>query len=308
MSDTITMRACPGCDAPDPEPVLRTQDHISLEMFTVVRCRACDLLYLGDAPPAEELGRYYDNEMGAGMHDEPGALFRNLRRIRIDRDLAPLLALLRPDATVMDFGSGDGSVARRIHERGFGTIAVDMFDASAWPHRDIPYREYAPGRPITPDLFVVEGRPVDAAVLRHVFEHVLAPRELLRAARDAEVGTVMLTVPSAASRLRKPFGAAWSHWDPPRHLTYFTPDTLRAVTTAAGYDVHRLTTYGIDEVVSSLNRVISVRHATAPPGPRRRALGLVLPLLRAKGPLSALSASAASVLGNCVCHAVLVAR
>lgn len=301
-------RACPACDRDEPAVLLTTRDHLSLETFTVVRCTACGLLYLGDAPDASRLGAYYDNEMGDGMHQEPGRLFRNLRRIRIDRDLAPLRRLLADDAVVMDFGTGDGSVARRLREQGVRTVAVDMFEPAAWPHADIPYRSFDPGAAFGTDLFLHDGRPVDAMVLRHVLEHVLAPRELLAAAHDAGVRTVMLTVPNVDSRLRRPLGAAWSHWDPPRHLTYFTPDTLRATASRAGYDVVRLRTYGIDELVSSLNRVVSISHAEATPGLRRRALGATLPLLKAKGPLSALSASASTIVANCVCHAVLVAR
>src|SRR5436305_265043 len=67
-------------------------------------------------------------------------------------------------------------------------------------------------------------------------------RRVLRAAYDllAPGGRLMVAVPNIESAAFQWFGPAWFGLDLPRHLTHFTPPTLRAMFDAAGFRVARL--------------------------------------------------------------------
>lgn len=302
-----TIQACPICGREDTSAVCNVQDHLSLEWFTVHRCPDCGMQFVKDPPRPSRLGAYYDNEMGAIMHTKPGALFTKARAIRIGKDLAPLTARLQPGAAVIDHGTGDGSTAVALRERGFVAGAADVYPASAWSHPDIPYRTFDPGRPATADDFLVGDVPASGLVLRHVLEHVVGPRDFLRAAHDAGVRAVLVIVPNVDSGLAKRLGPRWYYWEPPRHLSFFTPDTLGTCAEAAGYEVAEMRTYGIDELVTSAFRAAVIKRAGATGGARAR-WERVASLTQPTGLLAGVSSAISTPLAKTVCHALLVAR
>src|SRR5262249_8349053 len=53
-------------------------------------------------------------------------------------------------------------------------------------------------------------------------------------------GKVIVAVPNIDSLQFRWFGAAWYGLDLPRHLTHFTPDTLKAMLQRAGFGVRRM--------------------------------------------------------------------
>jgi SAM-dependent methyltransferase len=73
-------------------------------------------------------------------------------------------------------------------------------------------------------------------------EHVHQPLRVLREARRLLVtgGTLVISVPNIDSLPFRWFGAAWFGLDLPRHLTHFTPPTLRLMLEKAGFRVRSL--------------------------------------------------------------------
>ena len=75
-------------------------------------------------------------------------------------------------------------------------------------------------------------------------EHVHQPLDVLCAAHRllTDGGRLLVAVPNFESLASRWFGANWYGLDVPRHLTHFTPDTLRAMLARAGFariDVHQ---------------------------------------------------------------------
>ena len=77
-----------------------------------------------------------------------------------------------------------------------------------------------------------------------VLEHVDRPRQTLAGMRELlrPQGRLMLTVPNQSSWAASIFGPAWAGLDLPRHLSHFTPQTLRRMVEAEGFRVSHLTT------------------------------------------------------------------
>ncbi len=260
---------------------------------------ACGAAYLLDPPTPESIGDYYDNVSGAAMQTSPGALFRAMRDRRIAADLAPLLERLEPDVAVADVGTGDGSVADWLHRHGRAAVGLDVYGPDGWTHPTIPYRQVSFDRAgLTPDVLAAAG-PVGGAVMRHVLEHVHRPAETLGQLRAAGLTHVLIVVPNVRSRMVRRLGSHWYYWDPPRHLTFFSADSLTRCAVRAGFRVAYLRTYGLDELVTSAHRALL--------GSGRPGVARVARALRPTG----LIAGGASVLqarvSDTVVHAVLEA-
>ena len=295
---------CPSCNSPG-QPSRVVVDHESRESFAIHRCPRCDLQYVADPPAPERIGDYYASARGSAMRSSPGRLFTAMRAVRIRRDLAPLLARVPDRARVVDLGTGDGSVARMLAAQGHMVKAVDVYPADQWSTPEIPYESYDPSERIAPSLVSVDGASPDGVVMRHVLEHVYEPVALLHDLRKAGTSHVMAIVPNVGSRLAGRLGDDWYYWDPPRHLTFFTRDTLRAVADRAGYEVVSLRTYGLDELVSSAHRHLSL---SPPERLRPRTTARLLRATRPTGLLAGLSSAASSPFMDSVIQVVLSAR
>ncbi|MFL6142792.1 MAG: class I SAM-dependent methyltransferase [Labedaea sp.] len=279
-------------------------DHISAEDFEVRRCAGCDLVYISDAPIASELGRYYDNPAGAIMHRSPSALIVKARAVMMRREVKALAAFVPAGATILDFGAGDGSLARVLTAAGYDCYAADLYPEERWSVPGVPYHQYAPDLDVKG--FLGDLPRLNAITMRHVLEHVLEPRALLAAFAEAEVDYVSLVVPNIESRLAKRLGSAWYYWDPPRHLTFFSPETLTTTANSAGFDVARLDLVGLDELATSAHRQLLLRAHRAP---RPRPLEMkVAEVLRPTGIISSVSSAVSAGPGRATIKAVLRRR
>jgi Methyltransferase domain len=302
VADHRLHATCPICDADVPKPRLVLRDYQSAERFAAVTCGACGAVYLEDPPTPETIGRYYDTHAGAQMHSKPGRLFTAMRDRRFAKDLAPLLARLAPDAPIADLGTGDGSVAEHLHRHGRASLGLDVYDSSEWHHGDVPYRQISfAGSGLSASDLVVGEAPARGAVMRHVLEHVHRPADVLTSLHAAGVTHVLIIVPNVASRLAGPLGSSWYYWDPPRHLTFFTAETLRRCAERAGFRVDTLDTYGLDELATSAHRALLLRDGLGG-GTQRLAR-----VLRPTGPIAGAASVLQGPVGNTVLHAVLVA-
>ncbi len=89
------------------------------------------------------------------------------------------------------------------------------------PHPDVP-----------PESF-------DAVTMWNALEHVHQPRETVQAANRAlrPGGILVVGVPNIASWAFEQFRERWYPLKVPRHLTHFTPNTLRETLNAEGFQV-----------------------------------------------------------------------
>jgi hypothetical protein len=291
---------CPICDADAPRPRLPLHDYQSPDSFEAVTCGVCGGVYLVDPPTPDAIGDYYDTAAGSQMHGKPGPLFVAMRRRRIAKDLAPMLSRLPADAPIVDLGTGDGSVAEYLRHAGRPSVGLDVYDPRDWGHADVPYRQISFSGPglAKADLAVGDDQ-ARGAVMRHVLEHVHRPADTLTSLRTNGVTHVLVVVPNVASRMVPRLGGNWYYWDPPRHLTFFSADTLERCAARAGFRIDALRTYGLDEIVTSAHRALMLRG-----GPRAHRIARAL---RPTGPLAGAASVLQAPIGDTVLHAVLAA-
>lgn len=86
----------------------------------------------------------------------------------------------------------------------------------------------------------VRDRTYDLIVFSHVLEHTIDPILSLSNAKDmlSQGGLMSVEVPNNASIGAQRMGKAWRWLDAPRHLNFFTAESLTACAESAGLTVH----------------------------------------------------------------------
>lgn len=139
-----------------------------------------------------------------------------------------------PHNTVLDIGSGEGALIKRLSDIGFGhelysleisTSAIDIIIK-----RNIP-------RLVECKLFdgyriPYEDKKFDLAILSHVVEHVEYPRMILREAGRV-ANYVFVEVPlELNARLPENY-----KWDKVGHINFYCPKTIRRLLQTTGFEV-----------------------------------------------------------------------
>ncbi len=203
--------------------------------YAMARCNHCGLLQVSPRPSAQEIAEVYtDADYRAGELQaktkqacfvEIGALDCIERRV--------------PRGRVLDVGCGAGHFLRWARERGWETAGQEIAPHSAQFARqsyglDI-FTGPVEGMSCPPNAF-------DLITLIGVIEHVSRPVEFLRRLRSflKPGGTLFLLTDNDRS---------WMHWlmrerfpwiIPPEHLQLFSPRSMAALLSRAGYRLERI--------------------------------------------------------------------
>lgn len=239
---------CPLCggdrhalllEAPDPLP----PDGAGLR-FAVVRCEECGLTYTNPRPTPRTIGRFYPSDY---------APHRRPRKMAESRPARPLVSRLlgRPcgerrgdlpwpgPGRLLDFGCGGGAFLKRMADRGWEVTGLDAaVDTGRAVQEELGLRVLAGTLP-HPDL---PPCSFDVVTMWHSLEHVHRPLAVLREAFRLLVpgGKLVVACPNIESLPFYWFGPNWFGLDVPRHLTHFTPKTLRSSLETAGFRVERV--------------------------------------------------------------------
>jgi SAM-dependent methyltransferase len=239
---------CPVCDANAPRLFREVPTHPRGEKsMRVVRCTACEALYANPRPTEAALGRWYVQNYccnqfyprGGGAPSLRDRLFnalfvrgRDQARIKF---LTEHLPEVGPHTRVLDFGCGAGSFLCALREQcGCRVAGIESAPALVRRLRD---ELHVPAGATLAELREPDPLPFDVITLCHALEHLYEPTRTLRQLRAAAHAQTRLIVevPHAESWPARRFGAAWLGWDAPRHLSHFTPSSLRAVLARSGW-------------------------------------------------------------------------
>jgi SAM-dependent methyltransferase len=255
MDDPVDARHCPICGTPaaDLTPWL----HIPIDVKTgqaipsgkLVWCLACDVGLMRRALTPEEVRISYDM---AAYYTHGQSHFPDVAAGLMDRVLVKLAWLtdqgrmmdaawlqdLQPDARhILDIGCGGGDFIATLAAPGRQLFGIDP---------DPKAREVAAGRGVTveagtaetiPSAFV--GQRFDLILMTHVLEHCADPGRALRNVRAllAPGGGFYCEVPNCAALHFRTYPEISEMLDVPRHVTFFTPQSLRRLLEGAGFQV-----------------------------------------------------------------------
>jgi 2-polyprenyl-3-methyl-5-hydroxy-6-metoxy-1,4-benzoquinol methylase len=209
--------------------------------FAVVRCGECGLQFTSPRPDVSTIGRFYPAEYRPhhrarvkSRHSRRGKLAVLFGRVSERRGMP-----WHGRGRLLDFGCGGGAYLARMHRQGWTVTGLDASAETAERARSavgVPVLfGTLPHSDLSPESF-------DVVTMWGSLEHVHDPLAVLTAARRllAPGGRLFVAVPNIDSTAFRWFGAAWFGLDLPRHLTHFTPATLRRMLERADFRVTAL--------------------------------------------------------------------
>lgn len=233
--------SCPLCGGDCWQPLLEAPDRISGGSglwFAVVRCDACGLCFTNPRPSPRAMPEFYPPNYHPYQPKRQRARLRSWLTGR-DRSIEQEILQGAAPGRLLDFGCGSGAFLERMQAAGWAATGLDLSEEAVYHLRGRAGLTILTGTLPHPQL---TPRSFDAITIRQVLEHIHDPLALLHEAQRllAPGGKIVISTPNIASWPFRWFGVHWFGLDLPRHLTHFTPYTLRLMVERAGFRVTRV--------------------------------------------------------------------
>lgn len=221
--------SCPVCGSNNLQLQYDSVPGVDYEgVFKILICDYCCLGITSPVPSQAQLQNLYI-ERSSSDFPRTGRILAALRRTSarlFARDAKRLLRTPVKQTTVLDFGCGDGLAALAI--AAYLDASIDCVDF----HHNIPPLLRGSSKTSYSHYSAFTWTAVskyDLIICRHVLEHLHSPSEQLRSFEHAlkPGGLLIVEVPNFDCVWRSVFGRFWWALYTPRHLTHFSPSSLR---------------------------------------------------------------------------------
>jgi SAM-dependent methyltransferase len=229
-------RRCLVCGHEGTEGVLQAPDrfHGASEVYRLVRCSSCSLVWLDNAPKPEDMwqhyGQDYDRKIAAAGESSPGRW----------RDRRETLSLHKQGGAILDLGCSSGSFLETLKGGKWDLHGVEMSTESA----DRALARCG-AKVFVGDILDAPFKPAsfDAITCFHVFEHLYHPREVLTKVSEwlKPGGIFYALMPNIDSAGMRVFKSYWYPLELPRHLYHFSPKSLSRLASSVGLEEVSLT-------------------------------------------------------------------
>jgi SAM-dependent methyltransferase len=220
---------CPICEQAGAKEWLRGPDrfHGKQEKYTLVRCQACSLVWQSDPPKPEEMHLHYTD----AYHKLISAAGENSPNRWRDRKAA--LAPHSQTGALLDLGCSAGSFLESMKGEPWKLYGIEM---SAEGAKAAEARSGAhvfvgdiPDAPFAPESF-------DVITCFDVLEHVYEARQVMSKVGNwlKRGGIFYVLVPNIDSAEARVFGSYWHGLELPRHLSHFSPVSLKFLAESGG--------------------------------------------------------------------------
>lgn len=232
------------------------------EAFRLVECQKCGLVYLNPRPTKAEIGKYYPQEnyyAYQGLDDKSWNNFRqkvknfilesqpgyadNLQWIRKVLWLLSRRSLMvqvpnMKGGRILDVGCGNGYFLKWLKEHGWETYGVEISQAACQVAQKHGLKVF------NGELAEAKypSNHFDVVAMNQVLEHVYSPRNYFREIKRIlkPNGLLIACLPNFNCFESKLFGPFWLALEVPRHLFFFTPETLRKLAQAEDFQVENI--------------------------------------------------------------------
>jgi len=208
------------------------------EVFNIVKCRNCGLVFLNPRPTKQEIknyypSNYYTHKIKIEQPNLRSKIYGNY--IRLFGNLMDWPEALKdlPKGNVLDVGCGNGKLLKELKEKGWETYGVDVDPLATKQARKLGLNVF------TGELHEVEIPKdyFDVVIMKHSLEHMHNPLQILKEYHRIlkPDGTLIIEVPNIKSTEAKIFREQWKELDIPRHLYHFSPYTLASLLNKANF-------------------------------------------------------------------------
>ena len=220
--------------------------------FLLRWCDACGFGFLANRPAPEVLAEHYRLD-AYYTHSDPqsadkrGRLWDRLRvraawsadhGLTTELDGSQLAAYgVSESGRVCDLGCGTGGLLMRLARAGYLVTGIEPDESARRVVAEAGLRVLPGSAELLPSA--AERGSFDAVTMMHVLEHCLDPATALRNASElaAPGGLVVVETPNNACEGMRRAGPTWRWLDVPRHLNFFTPQSLQRLAADVGLEV-----------------------------------------------------------------------
>jgi 2-polyprenyl-3-methyl-5-hydroxy-6-metoxy-1,4-benzoquinol methylase len=246
--------SCNNCGSTDSELVTTGVEHeytnTTDDVFNVVRCRNCGLVYLNPRPDISELPtiyppNYYAYSLEEGYDENQRQnLYYKFRYQQILKGLEGCLSFVTaPDPVrVLDIGCADGHILnwfKKVRTRQVETYGVDMNERAVGKANAAGHKAYA-GRFEEVDL---PESYFDFVWASHVIEHVADPKQFAEKVRRIlkPGGIFWFWTPNIDSLDAKLFrNKHWGAYHFPRHWVFYDPKSIKELARLTNFELVHL--------------------------------------------------------------------
>ena len=251
---------CPVCGVDQPILAYQVRDwlHGLGELFTLMRCRQCGVLYLDPRPNAAELARFYPVDYAAYTREalqEGPWLQRQLRLYGLTKRCRTV-AKLAKGGRLLDVGCATGDFIALMRNYGqWSVVGIELDERAASLARERYGLTVVNGSIDQVDLAPAS---FDVVTLWDVLEHLPDPRQsLLRIATWLRPGgCLVVRTPDASSLYARAWGSYWAGLDAPRHVVVFDRASLARLLEDTGFRIEHMWSLS----GSYATTVLSLRH------------------------------------------------
>ncbi len=260
MPVTFETIACPACDCPEHTAQFTVRDRFNTvpdQLFHIVRCNRCHLLYLNPRPDETSIAAYYassDYDPFISSRERSGVfdtLYRSARQLSVKRKASRVVKGLPAGAKTLDVGCATGEFMLELCRRGLNPSGVEPDPGAARFAREQKGLQVWTG---TIEEVPSSAGPFDLITFWHVLEHVHRLQRTLAIVYDllSERGRLALAVPNPQSLDARLYDADWVAWDAPRHLYHFEPAVMLELLERAGFRAERAGAVAFDAFYHTL--------------------------------------------------------
>ncbi|HRE41265.1 MAG TPA: class I SAM-dependent methyltransferase [Ignavibacteria bacterium] len=227
------MRRCPICDSDGYSQILTE------EIFKIVKCNNCSLIYLLNPPDESEIYEdYYEIEYKGKDYNENSNIQLLSEIFAINKQRKSEILKIKNSGELLDFGCGSGLFLKTMSDS-FNVSGIDVSKKSITFAKEefglIVSNENA-------DDLLSKNKKFDIITLWHVLEHFLSPVDELKKIRNLlnDNGVLIVEVPNWESIKFQLSGKKWVGGNHPQyHRSFFTEKTLSGLFQTAGFSGHK---------------------------------------------------------------------
>ncbi|MGA6980000.1 MAG: methyltransferase domain-containing protein [Candidatus Sulfotelmatobacter sp.] len=223
LNPPATPNTCPNCGNQAVGALLSAPDrfHLRKETYRLLRCGSCSGVWLDDPPAPDQMGEHYTEDyhraiMTAG---EGSAAKRWAGQVK-------MISRYKAGGKLLDIGCSSGGFLSTMMNPAWNLYGIEMEESTAQRARAATGATVFVGdaveAPFLPNSF-------DVITCFDVLEHVYSPRQFLTKVQEwlKPGGIYYAMMPNIASWEARLFGSYWFGLELPRHLSHFSPRSLR---------------------------------------------------------------------------------
>ncbi len=250
---------CPLCGTEGSRPWIKAPDrfHGRKEVFNLVRCPTCSIVWLPDPPKPAEMAYHY----GLDYHQLISSSGETAVAAKWRTPRERVLKMVRGGA-VLDLGCSSGGFLQSLKNENLKLYGIEISPEEAQRATKNSGAQVFVGEILDADF---PPESFDVVTCFHVLEHVYDPKEVLRKVRCwlKPGGVFYLLIPNIEALEVSLFHSYWYGLELPRHLYHYSPASLRRLFALLNYQevfvrqqsdcyVEKSSRYVIDELLSRM--------------------------------------------------------